>query len=186
MVTARKLLLILLALLLLLTAWLWWNRPQKVDMAAYVPADSLVFIEANSLPRIAGDLLSTDAWKQLAPFDDVTPTRIHWLTRFAAWTGIGTAEAVIFARSQAAVALMDIDAGRAEKNSRLTSSRAPPSSSKRTRASGACELAWKSLSATSHVALTAIRASSAAKQTKRRGSSGRRRRANDELFRRCG
>jgi len=113
MVTARKLLLILLALLLLLTAWLWWNRPQKVDMAAYVPADSLVFIEANSLPRIAGDLLSTDAWKQLAPFDDVTPTRIHWLTRFAAWTGIGTAEAVIFARSQAAVALMDIDAGRA-------------------------------------------------------------------------
>ncbi len=113
MVTARKLLLILATLALLLIAWLWWNRPQKVDMAAYVPADSLVFIEANSLPNIAGDLLSTDAWKQLAPFDDVTPSRIHWLTRLAAWTGLGTAEAVVFARAQAAVTLTDIDAGRA-------------------------------------------------------------------------
>lgn len=113
MVNARKLLLVLAALVLVLIAWLWWNRPQKVDMAAYVPADSLVFIEANSLPRVASDLVSTDAWKALAPFDDVTPTRIDWLARFAAWTGIGTAEAVVFARSQMAVTLMDIDAGRA-------------------------------------------------------------------------
>ncbi|MBA2340415.1 MAG: hypothetical protein H0V88_08465 [Pyrinomonadaceae bacterium] len=113
MVNARKLLIVLAALVLLLTAWLWWNRPQEVDMAAYVPADSLVFIEANNLPRVASCLVSTDAWKALAPFDDVTPTRINWLTRFAAWTGIGTAEAVVFARSQMAVTLMDIDAGRA-------------------------------------------------------------------------
>src|SRR3989440_12993705 len=30
-------------------AWLWWTRPVRVDMAAYVPADSIVYVEADSL-----------------------------------------------------------------------------------------------------------------------------------------
>ena len=63
--TIRKLALIALALALVAAVWLWWNRPQPVDMTAYVPADSLVYLEVNSLPD------ALDAFKEL---DDVTPS----------------------------------------------------------------------------------------------------------------
>ncbi|HXM36815.1 MAG TPA: hypothetical protein VN920_16585, partial [Pyrinomonadaceae bacterium] len=56
-----RLLSIVLVLPLLIATWLWWNHPKKVDMAAYVPADSLLYLESNSLADIAGALMETDA-----------------------------------------------------------------------------------------------------------------------------
>jgi hypothetical protein len=108
----RPLLLILFALVLIALVWLWWNRPQRVEMAAYVPADALVYLEANSLPDIAEGIVSTDAWKALAPRAGIRPGlgQVRWLSRLAAWTGIGSAEAVVLARAQLAVAVMGLDA----------------------------------------------------------------------------
>ena len=48
-------------------AWLWWTRPVRVDMAAYAPADSIVYVEADSLQNIFDAVTSTDDWKELAP-----------------------------------------------------------------------------------------------------------------------
>lgn len=81
-------------------------------MAAYVPQDSLVYIEADSLPDILAALTSTEAWQSLAPAAGVRANvgRLGWLTRFAGWTGIGSAESVVFARAQVAVAVLSVDA----------------------------------------------------------------------------
>jgi hypothetical protein len=106
-----RLLLILVALVLIGLAWLWWNRPQKVDMAGYVPADSLVYLEANSLPDIAEGVVSTDGWKKLAPPAGIRSGlgQIGWLSRLSAWTGIGSAEAVVLSRAQVAVTVLGLD-----------------------------------------------------------------------------
>lgn len=108
----RKALLIFLALLLILAIWIWWNRPQKVNMAGYVPADSLIYLEANDLPDIASGVISTDAWKALAPAAGIKSSlgNLSWLSRFASWTGIGPADAVVLARAQVAVTVLGLDA----------------------------------------------------------------------------
>src|ERR671912_297532 len=108
----RKALLVLLALLLVLAIWIWWNRPQKVNMAAYVPADSLIYLEANNLPDIASGIISTDAWKALAPSAGIKSNlgNLNWLSRIASWTGIGSADAVVLSRAQIAVTVLGLDA----------------------------------------------------------------------------
>ncbi|HVG29021.1 MAG TPA: hypothetical protein VM864_04815 [Pyrinomonadaceae bacterium] len=104
--------LILCGIILLAIAWLWWERPERAEMAAYVPQDSLVYIEANSLPDILAALTSTEAWQTLAPAAGVRADvgRLGWLARFAGWSGIGSAESVVFARAQVAVAVLGVDA----------------------------------------------------------------------------
>src|SRR5919197_1612759 len=62
----RRVLLVVSVLALCVFAWLWCTRPVKVDMATYVPADSIVYLEANSLPEIFGAVTSTDDWRELA------------------------------------------------------------------------------------------------------------------------
>ena len=103
-----KLLLLLLIAALLVAAWIFWNRPVRSEMAQYVPADCLAFIEANDLPAIAGGIQRTDAWKTLAaPLganSNLVPDR--WLISLARWTGLGSAEAVLISRSQFAVVFM--------------------------------------------------------------------------------
>jgi hypothetical protein len=98
-------------LAVLLAAWVWWNRPETVDMAAYVPAESLIYLETNSLPEIVGGLTSTDAWRALAPPAGLSPNvgRIGWLSRLSAWSGVGSAETVVFSRAQVAVAVLGFE-----------------------------------------------------------------------------
>jgi hypothetical protein len=107
----RQLLLPIIALLVLAGLWLYWWRPQRVDMTAYVPADSIVYLEANSLPLIAGGIVKTDAWKTLAPLAGITKStgEVGWLSRFAAWTGIGPAEVVVLSRAQVAIAVLGLE-----------------------------------------------------------------------------
>ncbi|HWT02670.1 MAG TPA: hypothetical protein VN256_20655 [Pyrinomonadaceae bacterium] len=108
----RKALLVFLALLLVLAAWVWWNYPRKVNMTAYVPADTLVYLEANDLPDIATGVISTDAWKALAPAAGIRSNlgNLGWLSRLASWTGIGPADAVVLSRAQIAVAVLGLEA----------------------------------------------------------------------------
>ncbi|HEV2912873.1 MAG TPA: hypothetical protein VGX92_06105 [Pyrinomonadaceae bacterium] len=111
MKVVRRSLLLLGGLVLLAFGWLWWNRFQKADMAGYVPADTLVYLEANSLPDITTALTSTDAWKALAAPAGIRPGlgELPWWSRLALWTGVGPGEAVIFSRAQVAVAVMGFD-----------------------------------------------------------------------------
>jgi hypothetical protein len=97
---------------LLLAAWLWWNRPQPVDMSVDAPADALIYLEANSLPDILDGLAATDAWRTLAPPAGLKTNlnQMGWLSRAAAWTGIGSAESVLLARAQVALVVMGFDA----------------------------------------------------------------------------
>ena len=107
----QRILLSIIVLVLLLVAWVWWNRPEPVDMSAYVPADSLVDLETNSLPEIVRGLTSTNAWQVLAPPAGLNPNlgQIGWLSRWSAWSGIGSAETVVFSRAQMAIAVLGFD-----------------------------------------------------------------------------
>lgn len=112
MTRLRKVLLIILGLLLIGAVWVWWNRPRKVDMSAYVPADSLIYLEANDLPDIISGIVSTDAWKALAAPAGIRSNLGHlsWLSRLVSWTGIGSADAVVLSRAQIAVTVTGLDA----------------------------------------------------------------------------
>jgi len=92
-------------LIVLAVGWIYWNRPQRSDMAQYVPADALAFIEVNDLAQSADRLSRTEAWQTLAPPLDA-PGRLipnSWLISLARWAGIGSSEAVLLARSQMAL-----------------------------------------------------------------------------------
>ncbi|HEV2798857.1 MAG TPA: hypothetical protein VGW12_00050 [Pyrinomonadaceae bacterium] len=116
----RKIALSVVVLVVLLGVWVWWNRPQAVDMAAYVPAESLIYIEADSLPEIVAGLTSTDGWRALAPPAGLNPNiaRVGWLSRLSAWSGIGSAETVVFSRTQAAVVVLGFDVTEESSNVR--------------------------------------------------------------------
>src|SRR5215510_12521026 len=101
----RTIFAILLLSALFCVAWALWNYPRQVDMSSYVPADCLAFIESNNIADLADHISATDAWKNLAgPIgakEKLAPNRL--LLGVARWTGIGSAEAVIFARSQVGI-----------------------------------------------------------------------------------
>ncbi|HEX8175082.1 MAG TPA: hypothetical protein VF543_08185 [Pyrinomonadaceae bacterium] len=112
MISLRKLIAFAIALVVAAALWLWWSRPQKVDMAGYVPADVLVYLEANSLPEIVQGLSQTDAWKALAPPAGINSYigEVGWLSRVPALTGIGSAETVVLSRAQVAIAVLSLEA----------------------------------------------------------------------------
>ena len=87
--------------------WLYWNRVSPSDLSNWAPADTLAYIEINDLGGLTAGLEQTLAWRSLAPLlgapTNLSPNR--WLIRFARWTGIGSPEALLFARSQVAVIL---------------------------------------------------------------------------------
>ena len=101
-----------LAAVAVMAGWIFWNRPKQSDMAAYVPAECLAFVEANNLTAVADQIERTDAWRALAaPIDartNLLPNR--WLIRLARWTGVGSTDSVLLARSQLAVVFTDAQA----------------------------------------------------------------------------
>ena len=101
---------IIVVLILIAILWFWWNRPIPVDMAANVPADSLVYLEANSLTDITSAISETDTWQSVAIDLGFTPAkrRNDWLTYLAKTTGLGSATAVIAARAQIAFVILDL------------------------------------------------------------------------------
>lgn len=88
----------------LAVSWIYWIRPQKADMSQYAPMDSLAFVEANDLGSVVTGIEQTNAWQALAtPIG--APSRIspnRWWITLARWTGIGSDDAILFARSQVA------------------------------------------------------------------------------------
>ncbi len=108
----RRALIVLGLLLVAAFAYLWFTRPEKVDMAAYVPADSLVYLEADGLPEIVEAVTSTGAWRASGPAAGVEG---NWglsrrASRLLAFTGFGPGEAVVLSRAQVAVAILGFEA----------------------------------------------------------------------------
>ncbi|MBA3322378.1 MAG: hypothetical protein H0T45_13165 [Pyrinomonadaceae bacterium] len=108
----QKILLPAVMILLLIAAWLWWNRPRRVNLAEYAPAESLVFLETNDLPELLSGITSTTAWRELARAAGIDKPlgNLGWLGRLAAWTSIGPNELVIYGRAQVAVCVMGFEA----------------------------------------------------------------------------
>lgn len=107
---SRWILLLTLLVFAIVTSWLWWVRPRKVDMAAYAPADSMLYLEANQPLEVVETIADTDAWRA---FERIMGTpasapRSRWLQGFIGWTGIGTIQSVILARAQVAAVVTDL------------------------------------------------------------------------------
>lgn len=107
---ARRVLLLALVLGCLIVGWLWWVKPKSVDMAAYAPADSLLYLEANKPSEIFDAVSTTDAWKEMAKAMGTRPPEpsAHWLQGIVRWTGLGPIRTVILARSQVAVVVSEL------------------------------------------------------------------------------
>jgi hypothetical protein len=106
----RRILLLTLLVSAIVTSWLWWVRPRKVDMAAYAPADSMLFIESNQPLDVVTAIADTDAWRA---FQKITGTPASaptsgWLQGVVRWTGIGPIQTVILARAQVAAVVTDL------------------------------------------------------------------------------
>jgi len=106
LINRRRAGIIIIALFIgLSVAWIFWNRPQKAEMSQFAPVEGLAFVEANDLSALFNGIEQTNAWQALAaPIG--APSRIspnRWWITLARWTGIGSADALLFARSQVAV-----------------------------------------------------------------------------------
>src|SRR6185503_2027388 len=106
----RPLLALALLLILIAAVWLWWALPSRVDMADYAPADSLVYVEFNNLSEVAQAIQQSDVWQAAAPITGSKTTSRSRFMMAAARAGIGPLEAVVFARAQVALVVVDLNA----------------------------------------------------------------------------
>ena len=113
----RPLLVLLLLAVLLIGVWLWWSFPRRVDMADYAPANSIVYVEFNNLAAVAQAIQNSDVWQAAAPITQSKPTTQNRFTSVAVRAGIGPLPAVLFARTQ--IALVVVDLTTAEENDTL-------------------------------------------------------------------
>jgi len=106
----RWILLFAVILIIVIGVWLWWAKPNNVDMATYAPADSLLYLEANHPIEVVEAVAGTQAWKAIEGVmgGQPSPPAKPWLQAFIAWTGIGPIKSVILARAQVAVVLTDL------------------------------------------------------------------------------
>jgi hypothetical protein len=115
----RPLFVIILILILAGVAWIWWDQPRKVDMADYVPADSFVYLEFNSLTDLATAIEQNDAWKATAPVTGASlKPQNRWIS-MAAESGIGPATGVIFSRAQLALVVVGMNTTEGEDTLRV-------------------------------------------------------------------
>src|SRR6185369_1045192 len=115
-----RLLLVLLVLVgLLIGIWLWFGVPGRVDLADYAPADSLVYVEFNSLADVARAIQQTDAWKAAAPITHSKPANENRLFTLAARAGVGPIESVLFARTQVALVVVGLNTIEQDQTLRL-------------------------------------------------------------------
>jgi hypothetical protein len=100
----------LLALLIIAVAgFLWWNRPQRVDMAGYAPADSLVYLEFNSFPDLVRAIEQNDTWKAAAKTLNTDSRLIDPFWSAIARSGAAPAKSVVLSRAQFALVLVGMN-----------------------------------------------------------------------------
>ncbi len=112
--TRTKISLLVLGVVLLATGgWLYFRRPQPVDIAAYVPESALGYLEINNLPQLVTNLTATRGWQQLAPVYGVSD-KLGYLAqaeKFGWLAGLtGNNEAAVFAEAQVAIVVTGLEA----------------------------------------------------------------------------
>ena len=110
----RIVLILVLLGILIAAAGIWFNLPTKIDLADYAPADSIVYVEFNSLADVARTIQHADAWKAAAPVTHSAPSTDNRLLTTAARAGIGPAESVLFARTQVALVVVGLNTSQQE------------------------------------------------------------------------
>lgn len=109
-----KISLAVLAVVLLATSgWLYFRRPEPIDVALYVPESALGYLEINNLPQLAAEITQTRGWQQLAPAYGISDKlaflgqaeKLGWLAGLT-----GNKEAAVFTDAQIAVVVMGLEA----------------------------------------------------------------------------
>ena len=109
---------ILIGLLLIVgVAAFWWNQPKKADMADYVPADALVYVEINSIWDIANAIQNSDAWKAALPAIGLANHSDNSSRLLASRVGLGPIQAVLASRAQMALVIVGVSSS--EKDDQL-------------------------------------------------------------------
>ena len=117
MITRRRALFSLLFIAMLLAAaWIYWNRLTRSDLSAFASSNCLAFVEGDDLAALVTGIEQTEAWRTLsgplAAPQTLLPNR--WLLRLARWTGTGSADTILFARSQVGVVFTGAEASQSE------------------------------------------------------------------------
>lgn len=117
LINRRRISLVTLLVAVVISAgWLYWNRPLKNDLSVFAPADCFAYVEADDLAALILGIQDSPTWKGLAgPIgapETLLPNRT--LLRIAKWTGIGSADAILFARSQVAVVFSGAEGAQAD------------------------------------------------------------------------
>lgn len=115
----RPILVAAVILILIGAAWLWFNRVAPVDLANYAPADSLLYVELNNPPAVVRAIEHSDVWKAAAPITGSTPGAENKFMMMVARAGIGPIEAVLFARSQIALVVVNVNAAEQDETLRV-------------------------------------------------------------------
>ena len=105
----RALLALLAFILIIVACYLWWGRPRRVDMAGYVPADSLVYLEVNSLTDLVKAIEQNQTWKAAAQAVNTDSKLLdpswNWLARI----GAAPVKSVVLSRAQFALVVVGMD-----------------------------------------------------------------------------
>lgn len=107
--------------MLLGALWIFWQQPRPVKMAAYIPAETLLYLEVNSLPQVLETITKTAAWRELAPQYGVKNNleNFGWLNQILANANLGSTETIVFGRAQIGVALMSVGAAETGENLKI-------------------------------------------------------------------
>ncbi len=100
--------------ILIAVAGIWFNLPSKTDLADYAPADSIVYVEFNSLADVVRTIQRADAWKAAGPITRSGPSTDSRLFTTAARAGLGPVESVLFARTQVALVVVGLNTSEQE------------------------------------------------------------------------
>src|SRR5678815_5689234 len=103
---ARLLIAASLLVLLVAAAWLWWVVPSRVDMAAYVPADSIVYLEFNSVTDLVAAIEQSGAWQATTSITGYTANPSNKFLTLLTKAGLGPTDGVIFSRAQVALVVV--------------------------------------------------------------------------------
>ncbi len=110
MTKGRWILLSAVLALTLVGSWLLWMKPSQVDMAAYAPAESLLYIESDRPAAVIESVIQTEAWRAFERASGLPHSPASGrLQKVVGWTGIGPIESVLLARSQIAVVVTKLD-----------------------------------------------------------------------------
>ena len=111
LLSRRKIFPVLLLLLILSGIWIFFHRIASVAMDSYIPDSALGYVVVNDVPQVINKLTATQGWQDLAPMYGLDGKFKYtgWLATLGRWTGIGTAESLLFSRGQFALVITGIE-----------------------------------------------------------------------------